>query len=371
MSSSDGGKRTFYYQRGWGPAALLGWSFVCFGGILLFFGTRFDEEAVQFAGAALLFVGLVGLLFRSGVDLDLENRLFTRWMSLLFPMRWKAQPLGLFDRVVLLKRAQWSAHRASIYQLRLESGGVERLFLSESGVLEAQRSIALDLAQRLNISLLDRTLGTKILTEHAHLEENFVARARRERSQFEHADVPPAQPVSRLEKLADGVRLHIPKRGLSRRTVAILLGGVLVNLATGLLEGWLDGFTPRGLVGFAVSVAVVVLWTTAAAIADARASWVVEASPAAFRLRKAPLAIGREIYIPGSALRDLVVGDNAEARGFFERVLDPGTTVTARGAGITASFASHLSEEEKRWIRDLLGRALVGAEGRAGRDERS
>ncbi|MCK6471675.1 MAG: hypothetical protein L6R28_08010 [Planctomycetes bacterium] len=353
------------YKRGGGVLMLFGFPFFAMGSVMAIAGLLGKVEQGRAAGGgpaspwavvpfAMIFVavGAIMMFGRTGAILNRREKTVTTWWGLLVPFSRKTQPLN--DSWIYLKTETRKTKNGSytVYVVRLTAG--KDLLLSEYRKYDPARADAERAAKFLDFGIADTSSGEMVRREAGTLDESLRQRLARE-------GTVPAMPEKPLEcKVREAVEgdealFELPPGG---RLMGMLMAGVafvplvaFAIFASAIFSS--SGSNAKGIEAFYVFVAIVgggLLLAVGLPVLKALTTReTVAVSTRGLRLKTRWLLGSTTKQIPADELEELAV--STQRPNLLNR---QGGPIVARSDTCTLAFGSGLSEDERRWLRDVI-----------------
>lgn len=314
--------------------------------------------------ASLLGLGGLCLIFgRYKVDVDRRTRTIRRSWSIIVRLKTVEWPFDRFDKVALNVKARRGTHTSAIeYRAGLEQESGARWCLGRTRSYEEAWINAKRWAKFLAFPLVDRSRGEEIVWDPNHLEESLRTQDQREGKRLEDVRSPPAKSLARFEIVGHTIRFLIPPAGFTWRALipllAMALDGVAFhflgqaffararhNLALFMLFAFFFGLLPMT---YLLRIFLTAVFS----------SWVVEADRLFLRISNWLLLRRKTVKVTSYSLKDISIARPPGRHGWIGALLERGLPITVQSGGRIYSFGSHLPQEEKEWIVDVLRKVL-------------
>ena len=130
--------------------------------------------------SVLVLLGAIFTCARSGVIVDRLQRTVTTWWGLLVPFHETVHPFSQ-SHYVTLSREERSAGRSSyeVFPVRLEGAGTDAIMLHEPGDYDKARRLAEEIAKFLHLGIRDRSSGAEVAREAGALDQSIRQKAKR------------------------------------------------------------------------------------------------------------------------------------------------------------------------------------------------
>ena len=156
-------------------------------------------------------VGAVLVFGRSGVIVDRELGLVTKWWGLLVPMKRQQYYLGSFDKIKITCD-HGDSDSPTTYPVRLISR-IEgtKVEIDKPTEYPKARQLAEQLASLLHKPVEDASKGKAIVREAEYLDESLRQKIKRTKEDVQTLPVPPANMETRISETGEGIILEIPQ----------------------------------------------------------------------------------------------------------------------------------------------------------------
>jgi hypothetical protein len=349
-------------RHGGGCLMLFGFPFLA-AGLAVMFSPLWASEPQESAWMAipfgLLFAAVgAGLMFwRGGLAIDRHGGSIRTWWGILVPWQQKEHRLEDVRAVTLTREVRSSKNSTyTVYPVRMEGTTFQVNVETPRDYQEARRK-AEQLAKFLHLPVRDSSTGSIVEREAAHLDENLRQRAQRTGASRQ---VPPPPVGCRIRHRIGGgeAEFLIPARGFQPAMMLLLIP---VLLFSGLayffvLRHFLGGAGPFAdrwpFVLFAAIFLIVPIFAMAGVIIrHATVEERVAVSPQTLRVETRTRFGSRSTEIPAAELEDLDFGNPDPSRG--ASIMARGG-ICARSDRASVVFGSALSQEDQRWLRDII-----------------
>jgi len=304
--------------------------------------------------ASFIVMALATALWRQGVDVDRQRRIYTSWWGVGFPWRRKIRGLDdAYGHVSLGVEVRGSGKsRRTVYPVSLAGEGVLTLELIAPQDYGKARRGAEQLANHLGLGMHDVSSGTLVVRAAGTLDEPLRDRLLRERVELPALGEPPERLVVSYQGKETACKLPPPgltaKRGMAMASCVMLMGFLLF---TGVMWGGdqLQGATLIPLALAAVPLLILIVMLLRALVARDK----VVLSHDGVKLK--PWGLRRSRQISAEALEELIMVPAVQELGFF----DAGGKLVARSDEESLELATGLKERELHWLHDAARHALI------------
>lgn len=328
----------------------------------------------------LIFVGLLLMLWNSGLSMDKGEGAIKKWWGFQAPLTKarvvlgsKSYSMDLFTNVKISKEVRRSSSSTStgsgsssytVYPVRIK-GSADSLLVQEPRNYKKARKQAETIAKFLNVDMVDKSTGKAIVRKAGTLDESIRDRARRTE---EHVELPftPSMMKTRIEPQGSGVlMLDIPARGLS---VAHWIGiGLAIAFA-----GAVGVFADFG--GYILLILPVVILS--AVLKNARHRTCITVSHdrlevisygAVFKkITDIPAQKLEELFIQDAKIKEDVLDDILKSvpekwRSLVKSSITMFSTgaIIARSDAATVKITTHISQDELAYLHALIHSKLT------------
>jgi hypothetical protein len=323
---------------------------------------------VTIFGGVLALLGAIFMCVRFGVIVDRLRRTVTTWWGLLVPFYRTVHPFTPSHHVTL-SREERSAGRSSyeVFPVRLEGAGTDAITIHEPRDHDKARHLAEEVANFVHLGIRDRSSGEEVAREAGALDQSLQQRVKRS-----GRSVPlPAQPPSARSIFSYGgtrapTTIDIPPVGRSVRwflLVMFIAGFITIFTELGM---WLDGHQAELDIGIrAVLVFLFILGCFLPLLlrtAILRERVVVSLDELVVTRRD--IFGTKTTRLMSSEIEEVVMTRARYGiyRGYGTFVGGTSRVVIRSDRGSIELGAAFSTEEEVRWLRDVLIHVLTAGE---------
>ncbi len=141
---------------------------------------RAESGAIVIFGGVPALFGAIFMCFRFGVILDRQRRIITTWWGLLVPFHKTEHPFSQMHYVTLShERRGHGKSRYEVFPMRLEGADADAITLYEQDDYDKARRLAEEIAKFLHLGIRDRHSGEEVVRDAGTLDESIRQRAKR------------------------------------------------------------------------------------------------------------------------------------------------------------------------------------------------